>query len=595
MSIRHVASELKTRLAAWGDPGRARVSYRRFLRGEGGAIAIYFGLSAIVFVGIAGLAVDAARGYLVKARLSQAIDAAALAGGKALQATGQKDNAKVIADANAFFDANFPDGAMGAKVANPTITIGNNNTTISVSSTAVIPTTLMTVLGFNNMTMAAAAKVARAQGGLDLVFSFDVSGSMNDSAGPGGSKIEVLKENATALVTSLYKPFTDGGQSQKVTVNGKDYYLLNIGVVPWNAKVNVLNYPAKVPGTYDSPSGGTFTNPTRRRYIINSPTGVSTRTMLGTVKAANSDVPLLLDPASTNVTVTKNGTTTTTNQAQVPGGWSGCVYARYTDDGNMTNDYDTTRGVDATWRGWEPIPNNEGNADDCYATKWNINQDYNSSVSGKKPSSNNGWWTNNQHGEDCTQCPKIGILRLQPDGDLVKTMIGDLVAGGNTDAPQGLFWAWEVLMPGLPFDEAVVDPPFQRAQAIVFMTDGQNVGGNGDAYHGWFGSGPGAGTLAGKGKIDLPDGSSVDNNLNNRLLQLAQKIKGVPTQNPLDDSTVKIYVIQYQEKDEELKTLLKKVATTDTNPYYFFAPDSAALEGIFTQIADSLSALRIVE
>ncbi len=137
-------------------------------------------------------------------------------------------------------------------------------------------------------------------------------------------------------------------------------------------------------------------------------------------------------------------------------------------------------------------------------------------------------------------------------------MIGDLVADGNTDAPQGLFWAWEVLMPGLPFDEAVVDPPFQRAQAIVFMTDGQNVGGNGDAYHGWFGSGNGAGTLGSKGKITLPDGSSVDNNLNNRLLQLAQKIKGVPTKNPLDDSTVKIYVIQYQEKDKDLKRCCRR-------------------------------------
>ncbi len=164
-----------------------------------------------------------------------------------------------------------------------------------------------------------------------------------------------------------------------------------------------------------------------------------------------------------------------------------------------------------------------------------------------------------RHSENCTQCSKIGILRLQPDQALVKKMIGDLVADGNTDAPQGLFWAWEVLMPRpCPFDEAVVDPPFQRAQAIVFMTDGQNVGGNGDAYHGWFGSGNGAGTLGGKGKITLPDGSSVDNNLNNRLLQLAQKIKGVPTQNPLDDSTVKIYVIQYQEKMKILKRCCRR-------------------------------------
>ncbi len=79
---------LKARFAALARARQARSPLRRFLRGERGAIAIYFGLSAIVFIGVAGLAVDAARGYLVKARLSEAIDAAALAGGKAVQASG---------------------------------------------------------------------------------------------------------------------------------------------------------------------------------------------------------------------------------------------------------------------------------------------------------------------------------------------------------------------------------------------------------------------------------------------------------------------------------------------------------------------------
>jgi len=585
MSIRHLASALKIRLIAWGNPGRKRGSYRRFLRGEGGAIAIYFGLSAIVFVGIAGLAVDAARGYLVKARLSEAIDAAALAGGKALQSSSNTDSTKVNADALAFFNANFPNGAMGATVAPPQIVIGNSFTDVKVSSSAVIPTTLMSVLGFNNMTMTAAATVRRAQGGLDVVFSFDVSTSM------AGAKIAALKTNAAALVDSLYKPFTSGGQQQTIFINGKSYSLLNIGVVPWNAKVNVLDFQATGPGAYTGPTGGTFTNPTKRKYIINNASGVSTVTMPGTFKAANSRVPLLLNPNST--TIVKNGTTT--NQAQVPGGWSGCVYARYTDDGVMTNDADTTLGVSTTWPGWEPIPNNEGNADDCYATKWNNNQDYGTAIIERKPSPTNGWptvATALKHTEDCTQCSRTGILALQPAAQRVKDVITDLKADGNTDAPQGLFWAWEVLMPGVPFNEAVVNPPFQRAQAIVFMTDGQNFGGNGDAYHGWFGPQEAAGTVTSKGNITLPDGTSVKNNLNNRLLQLAAKIKGT---DPMNLAAVKIYVIQYQENDPALTTLLKAVASQPQAPFYFFAPKPSDLNAIFTQIADSLQALRIVD
>jgi hypothetical protein len=189
-------------------------------------------------------------------------------------------------------------------------------------------------------------------------------------------------------------------------------------------------------------------------------------------------------------------------------------------------------------------------------------------------------------------CPKTGILPLQLDKDTVDTMIDDLETGGATIAPQGLFWAWEVLMPGEPFSEAALNPPFQRAQAIVFMTDGFNEGQNGDAYHGWFGDGGSAGTTTAKGDMTMPDGSTKKNNLNNRLREVAAKIKG---SNPQDPSAVKIYVIQYKQNDETLKDLLKEVATQPNAPYYYFAPDDTALEEAFKQIAASLSALRLVE
>jgi Flp pilus assembly protein TadG len=573
MRLPGAASQLKARIAVWGGAVRHSRTLRRFARGEGGAIAIYFGLSAIVFIGVAGLAVDAARGYLVKARLSEAIDAAALAGGKALQTANDPSNNKVRADALAFFNANFPNGALGANVAVPNIVITNNNTVVTVSSSAVIPTTLMRVLGFQNMTMAAAGSVARAQSGLDVVFSFDISGSMCDPC----SKLDALKSNATALVDSLFKPFTTGGQSQTVNVNGVDYSLLNIGVVPWTSKVNVRTYPATSNGAITGPFGGSFTNPTGRTYGGSS-------TVLGTYKAANSEVPLLLDPSNTT---------------QVPGGWRGCVYARYTDDGNQNNDADTTLGT-ATWRGWEPIPAAEGESGgngffNCYASYWNNNQKALFGFFQQKDIPAAPGWPNPPvptHNDDCDDCPTIGILPLQTDATTVKNMINALQTFGATDAPQGLFWAWEVLMPGAPFDQAKVNPPFQRAQAIVLMTDGENFGSNGDAYHGWFGDGINAGTTTAKGNMTLPDGTSEKNNLNGHLLELAQKIKGT---NPLDPSAVKIYVIQYQRNTAGLTALLQKVATQPQAPFYYNAPDDAALATAFDQIAASLSALRIVK
>ena len=171
-------------------------------------------------------------------------------------------------------------------------------------------------------------------------------------------------------------------------------------------------------------------------------------------------------------------------------------------------------------------------------------------------------------------------------------MINDLETFGATNAPQGLYWAWEVLMPGVPFDQAKVNPPFLRAQAIVLMTDGENQGSGGDAYHGWFGAGVPAGTTTAKGNLTLPDGTTEKNNLNGHLLQLAQRIKG-PT--PLDPSAVKIYVIQYARNTPGLTDLLQKVATQPQAPYYYNTPDNAALATAFDEIAASLSALRIVQ
>jgi Flp pilus assembly protein TadG len=595
MSIRRVASQLKSRLGAFGTGIKRRNGAGRFLRSDKGAVAIYFGLSAIVFVGVAGLAVDAARGYLLKARLSEAIDAAALAGGKALP-TGNKQQVEDIT--KAFFKANIPAGAMGATISEPAVVPNDDMTIVNVTATATIPTTLMKVLGFQTMNTVAFASVTRATNGLDVVFSFDVSGSMGDvPKGGGPTKISSLRTNAKLLVTTLAKPFSSGLQSQKVTIKGVEYSLLNIGVVPWNSKVNVLSYPATTPGaTISGPSGGTFTNPMGGRRYGTPPTHSPTSgTLPGVFKVANSQVPLLLDP---------------NDSVNVPGGWNGCVYARYWEDGLESTDADTTLGPTAAWPGWEPIPNQEGepgyngktsgSTNKCNAGYWNDNgKDAKLNGGATKAVPSRGWWksipSEFQSSGECDECPKIGILKLQEDMTKVNDMIDSLKSDGGTDAPQGLFWAWEVLMPGLPFDEAKLSTPFPRVQAIVFMTDGQNWGTNGDAYHGWYGDDPDSSAKSlnktGSVTIPAPINTTVANNMNNKLLQLATKIKG---SNPAAAGAVKIYVIQYDSLDADLTALLKKVATNDTE-YYFYASSDATLEAAFKKIASSLSALRLAQ
>jgi hypothetical protein len=382
-------------------------------------------------------------------------------------------------------------------------------------------------------------------------------------------------------VDLLAKPFTSGLQQQLVTVSGVQYSLLNLGVVPWNSKVNVKTYNT---ATGRTPTGtGTVT--TGAAYATD-PMGRFTGTQ-HVYFARRSEVPLLYDPSA------------------LPGGWSGCVYARYNGDTNYDNDADLTLGsttVGGTfWPGWEPIANDEGEGGSCAQASWNNNR-------GSPPP---GWYSlpsGDRHNDDCSDCPDNGILPLTSDTDAVKTMITKLDADGNTNAAQGLFWAYEVLMPGDPFDEAVVSPPFQRAQAIVLMTDGQSHGGNGDAYHGWFGAGDESSDTNDFGTMKMPvydatcglSNTNVDNNLGNRLLALATKIKGCDTtKGGPGQGPIKLYVIQYQSPSASgagaLKTLLQSVATKPTTPYFFQASNGSDLQNAFTQIGASLSALRLVQ
>ena len=143
-------------------------------------------------------------------------------------------------------------------------------------------------------------------------------------------------------------------------------------------------------------------------------------------------------------------------------------------------------------------------------------------------------------------------------------------------------------MPGVPFDQAYTTVPFQRDRAIILLTDGEQVGGNGDAYKGRFGSGTIAGknTDAAHGTITV-GGTGMPNNLDNRLRQLALNVKG---------EGIKLYVIGFDlAGNAAALSLLNEIASApdSTGSYFFNAPSAADLQAAFAQIAAQLSALRL--
>ena len=480
----------------------------RRLRGDRrGAIAIFLAIAIIPMIGFIGIGTDTARAYLVKSRLSSALDSAVLAGGSVMF-VGTRD-----ADIQMFFNANFPPGYMGATVSGPAVTFDEEGETILLTAGATIPTSFMRVFGYETVSVTAMAEVTRKMTALDVVLAIDMSGSMGNSAGGGRSRIEAARGAATDLIDILF-----GSDSSKA--------VLNIGLVPWNGKVNVT-----IDGTVFDPTLTTtqavpaFTNPESPSPNPASPPPPVPQNQV--FFANNSPVPLLEAP---------------------PAGWRGAVYNRFLDDGDPDNDADKLYGPvnlpGADWVAWQPIGPEGEPVDGEAICALAIGTD------------------------ECKPTLSHGITPLQNQKQVILDAVSALTSPqGVTNIPGGLGWAWRVLKPPAPFTEAVADPDYERDQAIVLLTDGENCGGSGDGYKGTFGPCATA----------RPD-------MNERLLELADNIKA---------DGVLVYVIQFAHNNSQLQNLLQTVASGPGSPYYHFAPDAAALQHIFRQIANHLSELRL--
>jgi Flp pilus assembly protein TadG len=295
----------------FAQPKHAKRRDSALRRCHRGAIAVITALSLTPLVGAIGLSVDTARGYLVKSRLTQAVDAAGLAGGR-IMSSSNRDS-----DIAMYFNANYPSGFLGSTVEGPTITPSDDGNSIMLTASASLPTTFLNVLDVPTMQVHASAQITRQILPLEVVVSLDLSGSMaTTDAGGGLSREQAAQTAVTTLVNILYGANT--------TANN-----LKIGLVPWNGKVNVWlasqSYNSALTTTVPAPPG--FVDPKTGAPIVNF------------WKVNNSPVLLMSQP---------------------PSNWKGSVYEHYIADGNSTDDADIYEGDytggGKTWTSaWWPI------------------------------------------------------------------------------------------------------------------------------------------------------------------------------------------------------------------------------------------------
>jgi Flp pilus assembly protein TadG len=192
----------------------------KFWRDRRGVVMPMIALGIFTLIVAAGAGIDMGRTQLVQSRLSSALDNAGLAAAASVSTTD------ISSEANKYFNANFPSGYMGASVGALIVSINADNSVISLSVSASVPTTIMKIAGINSLPITVQSEITRANKGLELVLVMDNTGSMTQSAGGGVSKISAAKTAATNLVNILY---------------GSNTALPNlwIGLVPFTQSVNV--------------------------------------------------------------------------------------------------------------------------------------------------------------------------------------------------------------------------------------------------------------------------------------------------------------------------------------------------------------------
>jgi len=195
---------------------------------EKGISVIFTAISLITIVPMVGLAIDAGILYTVKGKLQMAVDAAALAGARALSRgnddSTQQSNAKSVAQAYALM--NFPNGYFSVPA--PTFNPGDisvdesvaNQRSVTVTGRVTAPLYFLRWLGNTAANVSATATAVRRD--VNVVIVMDRSGSLSSSG-----SCAPLKANAVGFVGKFSNGRDNVGLVTFATSSMNDFPIAN--------------------------------------------------------------------------------------------------------------------------------------------------------------------------------------------------------------------------------------------------------------------------------------------------------------------------------------------------------------------------------
>lgn len=405
-----------------GTPGGGRDAPRSraggFLTNTSGAVALLFGLTLIPIVGFVGGAIDYANAYRTRTKLQSALDAAALAAGREIDAGNTEAGAQEIA--NMVLEANLGGGFPNYR-ATFNITEVNGHRTVIANAESAVDTYIMGVVGVRNMPIDVESTVDLAGGNLELALVLDNSGSMS------GSKINNLKDAAKRLTQILFE------------ANRREE-AVKIGVVPFAAAVNV--------GTeYANASWMDTTGRSSIHYENFSPS-VTRWTLFNQMR--NTSWAGCVE-ARPGIHMTQD------TSPDISDGDSFFVPMLAPDEPDTSNGYNNSYLVDRDG-------NCTGNVNHLSDLQ---RQERTCKYNNERPSSS-------RPGPNY-MCDPRPLHTLTDDQNEVITALNAMQAQGNTNIMEGIMWGWRVLSPGEPFTEGRPYDDRENKKFMIVMTDGANT------------------------------------------------------------------------------------------------------------------------
>ncbi len=415
--------------------------FRSFHRNERGNVAVLFALSIIPLIGMVGAAVDYSRLTQVRAKMSDALDAAILAAGSK-PAMSDKD---LYAFIKSWMEVHMANEAM-AKSWQLDSVKQDKGQIVGVAS-ADVDMTISRVLGVDHVPITIQSEVLRSLGKIEMAFVLDNTGSMS------GTKIATLKTAANSMVDSL----------AAATTNKDD---LKIAVVPFSQTVNVGS-------NYDT-----------AKWLDTAGNSASAQTLFMGKKVKRLDLFKQMGKSWGGCVETRpspyeeDGTLPVSGNADTlyvpyfapdePGdkgdsGWS-AYNNSYLDDSSAK-----------TIRNEFGLKKKDEKSSDWFKYVQADTEKY----SGGKPYSGTTGTFNYDYGPN-SGCEIAPLQRLTTDTGKVKTALNAMIANGNTDIPVGLAWGWNALAPDGPFGDGVPYGTPDWSKIVVLMTDGNNENAEGN-------------------------------------------------------------------------------------------------------------------